>query len=166
MKITPLAAFGYAIFRVEANVGDSRVVELGVDGLVTSGYYFYTKGRAEVEVSETGEKLEDRTTGWLNLEHPDARASTTDGNLLLTFPVETEWYCIPHKHNKKGLPTLTAVIINEGGSHEFEKGTNFYLCRGTLEINTKIFTGPCQIRVRSGDSTAEASKDCYGLIFT
>ena len=52
MKMKPYAAFGYTVFVVEADVGDERVVELGVDGLVTSGYYFYTKGLAKVKVIE------------------------------------------------------------------------------------------------------------------
>ena len=165
MKMTPYAAFGTAVFLVEADIGDERIVELGVDGLVTSGYYFYTKGVANVEVIETGEKLEDRTPGWLNYEHPEASANST-GNLKLTFPVETEWLCIPHKHNKNGLPNLKSLVVQVGENTTLENGTNIFLVRGMLEINTKVFTGPCQIRVRSGDSVANCLKTSYGLIFT
>lgn len=165
MKMKAYAAFGHVVFLVEADVGDERVVELGVDGLVTSGYYFYTKGLAKVEVIETNEKLEDRTPGWLNYEHPNSRASST-GNLLLSFPVETEWVCISHKHNKNGLPNLSSLVLKSGEKTNFTNGTNFWLARGQLEINTKIFTGPCQVRVRSGDVEVQAlDKDCYGLFF-
>ena len=164
MKFTPYAAFGTVVIFCEAQPGDTRIVELGVDGLVTSGWYFYTKGAAHVTVIETGEKLEDRTPGWLNYEHPDARASST-GKIELSFSQETNWLCIPHMHNPVGLPTLSSLILEEGQKTELENGTNIFLVRGMVEINTKIFTGPCQIRVRSGDSTADCLKTAYGLIF-
>ena len=164
MKMTPYAAFGIAVFVVETDIGDERIVELGVDGLVTSGYYFYTKGVANVTVVETGEQLEDRIPGWLNYEHPDSSASST-GNIKLSFPVETEWLCIPHKHNKRGLPNLKSLVMKTGESSELVNGTNLYLVRGMLEINTKLFTGPCQIRVRSGDCVANCLKTGYALIF-
>jgi hypothetical protein len=165
MKFKPYAAFGSAVILCEAEIGDSRIVELGDNGLVTSGYYYYTNGAVKVKVIETGEKLEDRTPGWLNYEHPDASASTT-GNLELTFDEPTEWLCIPHKHNKNGLPNLKSLVLQAGESATLENNTNMYLVRGQLEINTKLFVGPCQIRVRSGDSVANCFKTSYGLIFT
>jgi hypothetical protein len=166
MKMKPYAAFSYAVIHVRCDAGDERVVELGVDGLITSGYYFYTKGLAKVKVIETNEELQDRIPGWLNYEHPDAKANST-GNLLLSFPVETEWVCISHKHNKNGLPTLSSLVLKSGEKTNFINNTNFWLARGQFEINTKIFTGPCQVRVRSGDVEVQAlDKDCYGLFFT
>ena len=165
MKFKPYAAFGTVVIICEAEVGDSRVVELGENGLVTSGYYYYTAGVAKVKVIETGEQLEDRTPGWLNYEHPDASASST-GNLELTFDEPTEWLCIPHKHNKKGLPNLKSLVVETGESVTLKINTNLYLVRGMLEVNTKLFVGPCQIRVRSGDSVANCLKTSYALIFT
>lgn len=165
MKYTPYAAFGKIVILVQADVGDTRIVKLGIDGLVTSGYYFYIKGCAKVNVIETNEHLEDRPAGWLNLEHPDSSAKN-DGHIKLTFPVETEWLCIPHMHNKKGLPTLKSVIVKTGETAELENGTDLFLGRGTLEINSKLFIGPCQIRIRSGNVAAKCLKNSYGLIFT
>jgi hypothetical protein len=165
MKMTPHAAFGTTVFQVQMDIGDERVVELGDNGLVTSGYYFYTKGLAKVKVIETDEELEDRTPGWLNYEHPESSANSS-GNLLLTFPVETEWLCVPHRHNPNGLPNLKSLVLQSGENIELKNGTNLFLVRGALQINMKTFTGPCQIRVRSGDSVADCLETSYGMIFT
>jgi len=165
MKHTPYAAFGTVVILVQAETTDNRIVKLGDDGLVTSGWYFYTKGRTNVKVVETGEQLEDRTPGWLNAEHTTANASST-GHLELTFPEETEWLCIPHVHNAGGLPTLKSLVVKPGDTPELPNNSNIFLVRGKLEVNTKIFTGPCQIRVRSGDTTADVIEDAYGLFFS
>ena len=144
----------------------TRVVPLGANGLVKSGWYFYTHGVAKVHVLETGEQLEDRTPGWLNAEHAGANASS-GGHLQLNFPVPTEWLCIPHQYNKDGLPTLASMIFKPGIKSVLENGTNLFLVRGTLIVNGKEFNGPTQIRIRSGDAevTPMNNKPCYGVKF-
>ena len=168
MKYLPCPAFGTIIILVNASAGATREVVLGDNGLVTSGYYYYTHGVAKVEVVETGEQLEDRTPGWLNAEHAGASASS-NGHLQLTFPVDTEWVCIPHVYNKRnGLPNLKSVIIESGQTIELKQDDNLFLVRGKLEVNTKEFNGPCQIRVRSGDAIGISldSNTSYGLLFS
>ena len=166
MKFTPHAAFGKVVIVAKTNVGDTRVVPLGDNGLVKTGYYYYTHGCAKVHVIETGEQLEDRTPGWLNKEHAGASA-TTKGNLQLNFPVETEWLCIPHQYNKGGLPNLESLVVNPGETAPIPNNTDLFLVRGKLNINGKVFTGPTQIRIRSGDTTAAVDGDatCYGVKF-
>ncbi len=166
MKFTPHAAFGKVVIVAQTNAGDTRVVPLGQNGLVKSGYYYYTSGVAKVHVIETGEQLEDRTPGWLNVEHAGASASTK-GNLQLNFPVPTEWLCIPHQYNKDGLPNLESLIIRPGTPRTIENNSDIFLVRGKLNISNKTFVGPCQIRIRSGETTAEAlgKEDCYALRF-
>ncbi len=166
MKFTPHAAFGKVVIVAQTNPGDTRVVPLGQNGLVKSGYYYYTNGVAKVHVIETGEQLEDRIPGWLNVEHAGASASTK-GNLQLNFPVATEWLCIPHQYNKDGLPSLQSLIIEPGVPTPISNNSDIFLVRGRVNISGKIFTGPCQIRIRSGDTyaTSEDNKKCYALKF-
>jgi hypothetical protein len=166
MKFTPHAAFGKVVILAQTNAGDTRVVPIGDNGLVQTGWYYYTAGVAKVHVIETGEQLEDRTPGWLNSEHAGARASTT-GNLQLNFPVPTEWLCIPHQYNKDGLPTLESVVFEVGQFYTIPNGSDIFLVRGKLNVNGKTFTGPCQLRVRSGDVPANAMDNypCYGVKF-
>ena len=166
MKFTPHAAFGKVVILAQTNAGDSRVVPIGNDGKVKSGWYYYTQGVAKVHVLETGEQLEDRTPGWLNAEHAGAGA-TTSGNLQLNFPVPTEWLCIPHQYNKSGLPTLESIIFKPGEITAISNNSDIFLVRGKLNIKGKIFIGPAQIRIRSGDVEVAVDGDqtCYGVKF-
>lgn len=166
MKFIPHAAFGKVVILAQAAEGDARVVPIGENGLVKTGWYYYTDGCAKVHVLETGEQLDDRTPGWLNAEHAGSSASS-GGHLQLRFPVATEWLCIPHQYNKNGLPTLKSLIVNPGHAITIENNTNLFLVRGNLSIKGKVFVGPTQIRIRSGDVEATPSDDnsCYGVIF-
>lgn len=166
MKFTPFAAFGKVVILAQTKPGDTRVVPIGADGLVKTGWYYYTHGCAKVHVLETGEQLDDRNPGWLNSEHAGASASTA-GNLQLNFPVATEWLCIPHQYNKEGLPTLASVIFYPGETKEIKNNTDIFLVRGRLSIKGKMFVGPTQIRIRSGEVEATVIGDnvCYGVEF-
>ena len=170
-KYKPYAAFGTAIVKCNAEKGDTREVQLGTDGLVTSGYYFYTDGLSQLKVKHTGEVLDDRTPGWLNVEHGSSYAktlvqNTTPGTLEVTYPVDTEWFCISHQANKDGLPNLASVIIAPGESYELPNGANLFLARGELEVNDRTFVGSCQVRVRTGDTTAynKTQSTVYALL--
>jgi hypothetical protein len=167
MKYKPYAAFGTIIIHVQAEPTDTRKVEIGQDGLVESGYYYYVKGAAKVRVVETNEQLEDRCAGWLNGEHDDASAKNGGKNLELTFLESTEWLCISHKYNEKGLPNISSLVVLSGEEMILENNTNLFLGSGVLEITNKIFTGPCQIRIRSGDTMAKCTStiNAYALKF-
>jgi hypothetical protein len=166
MKFTPYAAFGKVVILAQTRAGDTRVVPIGENGLVKTGWYYYTHGVAKVHVLETGEQLEDRTPGWLNAEHAGASAQT-GGNLQLNFPVPTEWLCIPHQYNKDGLPTLESVTFEAGVTSVIPNDSDIFLVRGQLNVKGKVFTGPCQIRIRTGDADATpvGSATCYGVKF-
>ena len=166
MKFTPHAAFGKVVILAQTNAGDTRVVPIAENGLVKTGWYYYTHGCAKVHVIETGEQLADRNPGWLNSEHNGANAST-GGNLQLNFPVPTEWLCIPHQYNKDGLPTLESFIVDVGTTRIIKNNSDIFLVRGTLSIKGKDFIGPTQIRIRSGDvdATVKGDQSCYGVRF-
>lgn len=166
MRFKPYAAFGYTVIVSKAEPGDTREVPLGDDGLVTSGYYFYSKGAAKVKVKETGEQLEDRAAGWLNSEHSDAHAATT-GTLELSFTESTEWLCIPHKYNKDGLPNLSSWSLEALDTTVLPQKTDLFLATGSVQINNRTFNSPCQIRVRSGDVNVInlTENKIFGLLF-
>jgi len=168
MKFKAYPIFGCAMVVANAEAGEKRETKLGDDGLVTSGYYFVTKGCIKTTVKETGQTLGDRAAGWLNIEQVPPVGTNAAANLTLqlSFEEETEWVCIAYKYNKSGLPDLESFIIEPGDTKEFANDSNLFLVRGQLKIKSKTFTGPCTIRIRSGDSIATSTSDekSYGLI--
>jgi hypothetical protein len=166
MNFKPMAAFGNVVVVCTADAGDYREVALDSNGVTSSGNYFYTKGSVAVEVKETGEKLQDRTAGWLNTEHPNSGAATT-GTLALTFNEPTNWLCIPHNLNTNGLPDVSSLSLDPAASLSLTEGTNLFLVQGTLTIKSRQFIAPMQVRVRSSDTTATnlTTSTVYGLIF-
>lgn len=164
MKSTPYAMFGSVALIVDVVPSDGwKDIPLSEEGLVTSGLYYYTKGVAKVKVKETNEQLTDRTPGWLNIEHPDQAASTS-GNLVLSFPEDTQWVCVSHQYNPTGLPNVQSVVVAASQQVSLANNTNLFLVRGSLTINGRVFTGPARIRIRSGDVIATAgNSDCYAL---
>ena len=165
MRSIPKQAFGYVVFVTECDAGEERTVDLTNDGYNLSGHYFYTKGRVKNYVIETGEQLEDRVAGWLNTEHPEGNASTS-GTVQDIYIEDSQWLCIPHRYNDNKLPTLQSLILESEQSQILPNGTDLYLVRGKLNINGKLFVGPTQIRVRSGDVTAISIDDTsYSLKF-
>lgn len=168
MKFKAYPIFGNAMIVVNVGPGEKKETQLGEDGLVTSGFYFVTKGCIKTKVKETGQTLGDRPAGWLNTEHlspvdPNSSANLT---LQLSFEEETEWICIAHRYNQTGLPDLESFIVEPGDTREFKNDENLFLVRGQLKIKSKTFIGPCTIRIRSGDCSALSITDekSYGLI--
>ena len=167
ISITPMAAFGTVVVVCTADDGDNHEVALDTSGVTSSGNYFYTHGSVAVSVKETGEVLEDRTPGWLNTEHPNSGAATT-GTLSLSFSEPTEWLCMPRNFNAvNGLPDVTSIVVPAGETTTLALWSNLFLVRGQFEINSRIFTGPTQIRVRSAEVTATniSTGTNYALLF-
>jgi hypothetical protein len=81
--------------------------------------------------------------------------------------VPTEWLCIPHQYNRDGLPNLRSMIFKPGKPEPIENNSDIFLVRGSVNVNGRVFVGPCQIRIRSGDTAGEAvgNTTCFGLRF-
>ena len=161
---TPLLAFGYIVFLVTVDPGETRTVQLDANGKAASGHYFYVQGHVVQSVQGSDQQLQDRVAGWLNTEN-DNPATTPNGIVNNSFPDGAQWLCIPRKNNPAGLPNLTSLVLNDQASEVLTNGTNLYLVRGSLNIGEKSFTGPTQIRVRSGNVTAVSSGTSYSLLF-
>lgn len=168
MKTKPIAAFGTVVFLCDAEANETRNYVLSSDGSYQTGHYYYVSGLARNTVIETGEVIPDRTPGWLNLEHPGT-GSSTPGTVKIEYLEDTQWLCIPHIHNPQGLSVVTKLIVDPGTTSNIAQGSNLLLVRGKLLINNRLFTGPTQIRVRSGDviasPPANAVEPSYCLFF-
>lgn len=164
MNAKPLAAFGYVAYLVDVEANEVREVGLNEHGFSNTGYYYYVKGQSAVSVIETGEVLETRTAGWLNIERPEGQASST-GTVRSIALEDSQWLCMPHAMNPKGLPNLSSLILSPGETRTLAQATDLYLVRGTLVVGDRTFVGPRQIRIRSGDVTALSQDQSYSLIF-
>ena len=157
MNFTPIAAFGSVIVLSTADAGDTLEVTSDKDT------YFYTNGSTSASIKETGEVLGDRTPGWLNSEQ-----SLTTGTTLLSFTEHTEWVHIPYNINKAaGIPNVASLVVPLGDNVTLANSSNVYLVSGQFEINSRVFTGPTLIRVRSGDVIANniSTGSNYALLF-
>lgn len=164
MKSTPVATFGTVAFVCEAPAGESQTVALGAAGLYDTGYYYVTSGRMELTLAATGERLQDRTAGWYNMDHQNAGASEA-GDLLVVYAEDTAWVCIPKNFNGQGLPPLTSLTLSDGEHSVIPRNSNLFLARGTIEINAVRYTGPTQLRVRTADMDACSIGPSFSLFF-
>jgi hypothetical protein len=165
MIVTPKAAFGYVLNLCTTEPGETRTVQLDETGKAASGHYFYVDGRVISTVQDTGEQLEDRVAGWLSCEH-DNRASSPNGVLNNSFPEGAQWVCIARVSNQtRGLPDVASLVLEDQDTETLTQGTDLYLVRGVLIVGSKTFTGPTQIRVRSGDVAATSQGKSYSLRF-
>lgn len=164
MQTQVLAAFGYVAILCTVEAGETRVVQLNEEGYAASGHYYYVDGYVITRMQGSGQTLENRTAGWLNSEHTDPGASMAKADN--EFPEGAQWLCIARKHNTlKGLPTLASLALEDQAVQTLTQGTNLYLVRGVLTVGAKTFTGPTQIRVRSGDVQATSQGKSYSLRF-
>lgn len=168
MNSKPVAVFGVIGFMCSEDENSSRNTKLNKDGMARSGYYFYTKGHAVNKVRETGETF-DRFPGWLNYENMGKGAQTLTGTELtidISYSEPTEWLCLPSDQNHKGFPDLKSVVLKPGEELSLPNGSNLFLARGQVSINNKTFTGPYQLRIRSGDVIVKSVDESYSLRVT
>lgn len=162
--VKPLLTFGYGAYLVTAHADTTYEFDLDDKGAYAPGIYYYLSGRSQITIKSTGEKLLERTAGWLNTEHTDY-ASVGNEKATNYFPKETKWICIPHKINPNGLPNVSKLIIPAGTTQTILNGSNILICEGKLISNNIIFTGPSRFRSRDGDVSVSAITDVYALIF-
>jgi len=165
METRVLPAFGYIATLCTTEPGETRAVRLDETGRAASGHYFYVDGRVISTVRGTDEQLEDRVAGWLSTEHNDP-ASTPNGVLNNSFPEGAQWLCIARRFNRtRGLPDVASLVLEDQASETLTQGTDLYLVRGVLTVGSNTFTGPTQIRVRSGDVVTTSQGKSYSLRF-
>ena len=162
--VKPLLTFGYNAFLVTASAGTTYEFDLDDKGAYAPGIYYYLSGRGQITVKSTGEKLLERTAGWLSTEHTDY-SSTGNEKAINYFPEESKWICIPHRINKNGLPNVSKLIIRAGTTETIPNGSNILICEGELVSNNITYPVPSRLRPRQGDISVSAITDVYALIF-
>jgi hypothetical protein len=151
MICKPVAAFGYVVFLASLVDGEVHTVNItSRDGAYTNGYYYYYEGLAKFHSVDTNTDLPDRTIGWLNKEHSDA-GTAAPGTVSITAVGDTSWVCIPLTHNVSLPPSLTSLTLSSSDTGTFAQGSDLFLVKGSVTVAGRVFVGPAQIRVRSGD---------------
>lgn len=164
LVIKPLLTFGYNAFLVTAPAGTTHEFDLDDKGAYAPGMYYHLSGRGQITVKSTGEKLLERTAGWLSTEHTDY-ASIGNEKAINYFPEESKWICIPHRINKNGLPNVSKLIIRAGTTETMPNGSNILICEGELVSNNITYPVPSRLRPRQGNISVSAITDVYALIF-
>lgn len=158
----PYAAFGHVIYICEAEANEVVETPLNEEGKYKVGMYYFIQGKATLKVKETGEILGDRYPGWLNIENNNY--ANTSGTLQVTYPETTQWVCIPSMTDKREMPNLESLHVKDE-TFVLPNGANLFLAKGTLKIRDKVFVGPSQIRVRTGNLSTEAIGEVFALKF-
>lgn len=179
MKMTACSAFGYVIWKNEAEVGDVINDELttnntyqvflpdpytgGVFGDTGSGAtWLYVKGRAR-HTNLVTKAVQDRTPGYCNLDTLEPV-----GMQSFEFIEPTTYFCLSAAINKDKLPPVpktTTFKLVAGQSTTLPVGTKLFFADGTMIANGNPLSGPRQVSVNTSDVTVTATSDCYGLLF-
>ncbi len=163
MNAVPYAAFGHVVFLCDSEADRTIDLQLDDDGAYSAGLYYIISGKVEATVLQTGERLPDRTAGWLNTENnsPAQGAGTLQGY----FTEYTRWVCVPYIANPRGVASVSSFVIEPGATADLVNGSNIFIVDGECTIAGKTFTGPTQIRVRNGDRVATAVNKVLALRF-
>lgn len=157
-------AFGYVIHMVELNAGS--VVKADSDGGPrgeSANVTIWTKGRLEVAPELDPEDIQTRLPGQFSLDLQNLRS----GKMISTAIEDTEWWCVNYDTNWNRLPALTAFRLGQGETTHLVKGTQLFICEGTLEINNLTKGQAANISVVSNNGVdAIALTQVYGLIFS
>ena len=164
LVIKPLLTFGHNAFLVTALAHTTHEFDLDDKGAYEPGIYYYLSGRGQITIKSTGEKLLERTPGWLSTEHTDY-ASVGNEKATNYFFEESKWICIPHRTNPQGLPNVSKLIIKAGTTETILNGSNILICEGELRSNDTTYPVPSRLRPRQGDISVSAVTDVYALIF-
>ena len=157
------AAFGTVVFNVTLTPGERWVVDLrATEGNYLGGIYYFVQGTCKCSVEETGEVLPDRGPGYLNIERPDGKPRTV-GKVLMDAQDAVEWICVPKLGLRNKMPA--SLTPHELSAPTDFGNTNLFLAKGKVTIGAKQFTGPAQIRVRSGSATLTPEGTAYLLEF-
>lgn len=156
MDRKPFAAFGRVLYANYYSPGD--VVEVSTSS-TSKTVLFFSEGDFTARDKSTGETVLQCDPGWFSYGNHQDRL------MLCTAKAPTVCWCYDPLVNQGYVPPISVFKLPGGQSTTLPVGTNLFLCRGTVTVNGKQFTGPYQVAVRSQDATLAASGDVYGLLF-
>jgi hypothetical protein len=149
----PCACFGYVILQNTYSKGN--VYEVQTSSL-SNTVLFITKGHFVLKDKKTGEILDEHFPGSFG-------SDWDDGVSEVVAMEDSESFCLTAKLNRGYIPETIPVVIQADETYYFEAGARFFLCQGTIEVNSSELVGPCQVGVKSAQSL-KAKTDVYGLI--
>lgn len=123
--------------------------------------WMYTKGRDVLINTVTGETIE-RVPGDSLISNP-----IPYGEWRSTIPEDFEVICYSPFLNAKSVPLsdrLEPVVMATNSSRVMPHMTQFFLGKGTIEIDGKTFSGPRQVLLKTGDKQVTAVTQVYGFI--
>jgi hypothetical protein len=122
--------------------------------MVTEAITLFTKGRAQLLFD--GEPQEDRVPGTFSGDYvPDDSWEGKQFRLIHLEP--TTRVCIPLTLNRKDLPTVTKIELNDGETREFSVGFRGLVCLGSLTIGSRMFPEETSFRVVDSAKTGQSS---------
>ena len=152
----PYAAFGYVLY---GNYYEEGYTVDTVTYADSKTVLLFTEGSITVRDKETGEVVHECVPGWIKSDGYEDRLFVSTANAA-----SMSW-CYDPKVNQNYIPTIELLTLKKGESANLVMGTNLFLCHGTITINAAEQAAPRQVAVRSGDVTAVATTDVYGLLF-
>lgn len=162
-------AFGYIATRNSFTAGETLTFEPIYENVFTVGAEFqrtyiwlYTKGTDTLINVDSGETIV-RTAGDCTLTTP-----YPIGSWRTTLPEDIELWCFSvytPSTMARGLPNVEVFRLAKDQEVELPQGTKLFLATGVLQIDTKYFSIPSQIELKSGAKTVRALSDVYGFIF-
>jgi len=166
MNLTPYRAFGFTIIHVQFYAGERVFLDPVSDNVFPVGEHFpfvwlYTKGKDVLRNVATGELIE-RQAGDCTLSKPYPL-----GEWVTTLPEDLELFCVGANVNQDKLPLsqyLQEWHLPSGSQAELPRGTQLFLAAGSLDVASKVMTGPMQVAVKSGNKVVTATSDCHGFI--
>lgn len=156
MTRKPFAAFGRVLY---ANYYEAGYTVDTVTSAESKTVLLFTEGHITVRDKATGTVAYECVPGWIS--YGDYR----NGLYTCEATQPSVSWCYDPNVNQGYVPPIELVALKSGEAIALPKGTNLFLCAGTLMINGQAQTAPRQISVKSDNITAAATTDVYGLNF-
>jgi hypothetical protein len=156
MNLTPYRAFGLVFLINTHHAGERYKTIINKPDCTI----FCVEGLQICTNINTGERMPDYEKRWFH--SPDI--NYIKGEFQLDVIEDTTIFCYDPKSNFNRDQKFDTFIIDGGSETILKKGTKLLLCKGTLNIEGKVFNAPSRIFVESGDRLATSVTECLGLI--
>ena len=155
----PYAAFGAVLYQNTCAAGDNYIFDTATpDGACTT---LVTAGAALPVNNVTGESMPLYQVGKFNRQY-----EYDSGAFTMNVQQDIEIFCYaPQANNNVIVAPFTVFDLAQDSTATLSVGTKLFLCRGTLDLDGIVLSGPIQISVRTSSKLATAQTQCYGFLF-
>lgn len=156
MQLVPYRAFGL-VFLVNTHFAGERYKTIISEPDCT---IFCVDGLQTCTNIKTGEKMPDYSKGWFHAPG----INYIEGEFQLDVINDTTIFCYDPKINFNKHQKFSPFILDGGAETILKKNTKLLLCKGSLNIEGKVFNAPSRIFVESGDRLVTSVTESLGLI--